>query len=260
MSTFAPGTLGDPEDDGSAFEAPGTSDETQDDGSDDDGGFDPEQVKAENERLRNAHRQLLSEKTTFERTKAENEQLKSLLFEMNSRNRVEPAAPAEPEDDVDWDATFAELRRSDDPRDKVTLELSRELYRTKKQLTDLTQKSVAAKDIPAGDMAEVEALMKSGDYRTYQAAHKALLGQRYEDLKQKLDARKEGSEDPAKAAKPTRPAAAAPVSTTIRSVPRDKAAARKTVKASEYRELLKGPDASKWRQRRLSGGLDIVSG
>jgi hypothetical protein len=101
--------------------------------------------------------------------------------------------------------------------------------------------------------------MKSGDYRTYRAAHKALLGERFEALQKKIAERKAGDGD--EKDPPLRPTArkvqAEIPSTTIRSVPRDKAASRKVITSEAYRQHLQGPDASKWRQRRLTGEIEV---
>lgn len=254
MAMFASGTPGDPDEDGSADQAPENSGEPQDDGSDDGAGDDLEAARAENERLRNANRQLLSEKTAAEEARRENRTLRQLVVDMN-RRALEVASAPTPADATDWDSTLKELAESDDPRDKVTLELVKELSNTRKKLAAIERKDSS---IPEEDRAAVDELMASGDYRTEQAAYKAHLSDKLAKELEKLKARPAAPKKPGDSREP----GAKPVTgTTMRSVPREKATKVETVtsvKATEYREHLRGPDGAKWRQRRLEGKLEVI--
>lgn len=255
MATFASGTPGDPNEDGSADLAPENSGEPQDDGSDDEGEVDLEQLKDEVQRLRNAHRQLLSEKTAAEEARRENRTLRQLVVDMNSRALQGASAP-EPEDKTDWGATLRELKDSDDPRDKVTLELVKELAATRRKLADIEDSRDTK--IPEEDREAVDELFASGDYRTKQAAYKAHLSDK---LAKELEELKNRPKPKVKPGDNREPNAKPVVSTSMRSVPREKAKGVETVKevkASEYREHLRGPDGAKWRQRRLEGKLEVL--
>ena len=254
---FASGTPGGGSHDGSAS-APGTGEHTSDDGSADDQEqleASPEEIQAELDRLRNQNAQLLSEKSAAEEARREARELRQVIAQMNRRDEAGPS-DEEIEQVEDLRRTAQALRDSDDPRDRFVLEMAKELSRTKKQL-DLV-KSGKGK-IAEADMPEVERLMNTGDYRTINAAHKALLGQRYEELQRKqAEAGGGGGGDPA----PKRPAPkpAQPVATVVRGVPREKAAERTVIKASEYRQRLRGDDGAEWRQKRLSGSITVIPG
>lgn len=235
------------EEDGSALRASGTPEDLLDDGSAHEQELEEEHEESEVERLRRVNQQLLSEKTRSEEVRRQNRELREMMLQMN-RTRPDPS---EERPGTDWGETVRQLEDSDDPRDKFTLELARELHATRQKL-DLIEASEGAK-IPAEDRAKVQELLDSGEYRTPRAAYKALLGDRYEQLLARKKA--VGDDPPTRDGKPV--PRREPVRTVTRSVPREKAASRPVVTAAEYREKLRGPDGPAWRQKRLNNEIEV---
>ena len=215
--------------------------------------MDAEALAAENARLARINQQLLSEKGSGEEARAENRELRRLVLELNRGG----GAAESREDQVDWRETVRTLETSDDPRDKFTLAIAQELHQTKQTLRVLTEGGEVK--IPSKDIEAVQQMLATGDYRTSRAAYKALLGERFEKMQANGGAPPKDAPAPKKGAAAAPAAPRVPVSTVTRSVPRDKAAERKTVKAAEYRQLLAGEQGSEWRQKRLRGEIEVVS-
>jgi hypothetical protein len=242
-SASASGTSGDPVEDGSADE------QVQEP--------DPEAIEAELERLRHQNRQLLSEKSSAEESRREARELRQIVLDMNRRlSREEGESPADQERVEELRRTVGELQASDDPRDKFVLEMARELQRTKKQLDEVSSNPEGVK-IPEEDISDVNRLLRTGDYKTSKAAYKALLGERYQKM-QSGDGKPKPAVTSGRSDRVDTPSR--PMSTVSRPVPREKAKERKVVKASEYRQLLRGDDAKDWRQKRVSGDITVVPG
>lgn len=254
----SPGTPDEYEDDGSA-NASGTPNGFGEVGSDVDE-ESPEALASEVERLKRVNQQLLSEKSSGEEARREARELRQLILEMN-RGR---GGRNEDEDSGDEERVrmlrghIAELERSDDPRDQVTLEIVNELKRTRQKLAMLD--GTAGVKISPEDMSAVQQMMDTGEFTTLRAAHKAYLGVKLERLVNdgELVAKSAAAEQrqPKATQAPAKPA----VGVNTRPVPRSKTPDKKVMTATEYQQKLRGDDGAEWRRKRLNGDFEVVRG